>query len=373
MTPLLDEILSDPASVEALRSEWTSAVDREHGNLYTTYEWCSSLWKAHLDCRGVEFHVLRDGDLLRGIVPVTRTSIRKLQFPLRMQGLLTNLYGRNHNELILFGDRKEAFRCLLETMRGDRWDIFLLGSITTRGETHRIVDSLESRAGFRIVREPYVSSPYLSLTGDWAGYLARQSGNFRSDLKRKQKRASQAGMEIQVFTRPEEVAEAVSSMYAIETKSWKEGTGTSITTQAHARRFYDVFLPQAAARGWLHCVLLKLNGGPAAFDMGVLYAGKYYMLKTSYDQEWKDVSPGFVLRAYVIEQLYRMGVREHDFLGDPEPWKLRWTDEIRGHENLYLYNTYRPLANLYSIAARFLRRNAPAVGTEPAEAGANEG
>jgi CelD/BcsL family acetyltransferase involved in cellulose biosynthesis len=197
----------------------------------------------------------------------------------------------------------------------------------------------------------------LELSGTWASYLEGRSSNFRGDLKRKQQRAEQAGMEVRMITEPSGVPETLRAFYEIETRSWKEVTGTSITAQPHARRFYDVFLPTAARRGWFLGFVLYLGGRPVAFDMGVLYAQKYYMLKTSYDQEWRDVSPGFVLRACVIEELFRRGVREHDFLGDPEPWKLRWTDAVRRHWNLYLYNTRRPVANLMATG-QLLRRRA---------------
>jgi len=356
MSTVTHEVVGDPATLEGLRPEWTAALQREHGNLYATFEWVTSLWKSHFDCRGVDFHVLRDRGSLRGIVPVTKTVVHKLRVPLRFYGLLTNEYGRNHNELILFGDRTEAFLAYLDATRSEPWDVLLLGSMVSGGESSRAADAVETRGKVRVVREPYVSSPYLTLAGHWDDFLAGQSGNFRSDLKRKQKRASQAGMEIQILTRPEEVAEAVDAMNTIETKSWKQETGTAIATIAHARRFYEVFLPVAAARGWLHCMLLRLEGRPAAFDMGIIHDGKYYMLKTSYDQEWKEASPGFVLRACVIERLLQMGIREHDFLGDPDPWKLRWTSELRHHENLYLYNRGRPLANLYAVASRYLRK-----------------
>jgi len=354
VSPLEQHIIVDSAEVELLRDPWSRLADSEGHNLYATYEWSSALWESHFDCRGVEFHVLRNHAELRGVIPLIRRRTQKLGIPLATLGLLTNSYGRNHNDLILAGDRKEAFLDLLEGLRPNPWDILILGSFTA-GETRTMVDALQQQGRFRVIAEPYVDSPYLTLSGDWQSFLAERSGNFRSDLKRKEKRAAAAKMKIRILKEPEEVSEALNAMYAIEKQSWKEGSGTSITTQAHSQRFYDVFLPKAAARGWLHCVLLELGGMPAAFDMGILHGGKYYMLKTSYAQAWQDVSPGFVLRARVIEQLYGMGVSEHDFLGDPEPWKLRWTGELRKHWNLYLYNTRRPAANLYSAAVNILR------------------
>ena len=354
MSPLEHRVERDPAAVAAFRSEWEERCAADHQSLYASYEWCASLWEAHFDGRGVDFHVFRDRSGLRAIVPITRSRIEKFHVPLVMRGLLTNSYGRNHNDLILFGDRTESYRAFLERLGSEPWDLLLLGSIANPA-TLQMARDWERAGSYRVVPERYVDSPYLTLTGTWSEYLAAQSGNFRSDLKRKQKRAAAAGFRIRSLTSPTDVGEALDAMYSIETRSWKEGSGTSITTQSHARRFYDVFLPKAAERGWLLCYLLELGGTPAAFDMGILHGGKYYMLKTSYDQEWKDVSPGFLLRAHVIEQLYAMGAREHDFLGDPEPWKLRWTSEIRSHWNLYLYNTRRLVPNLYSAALKRFR------------------
>jgi len=354
MSRLLHEVLTDPAHVSELRDVWNRNADAAGLNLYASYEWVTSLWESHLAFRDTRFHALRSGGDLRSVVPLTRGETQKLGITLSILGLLTNRYGRNHNDLIIFGDKPETFLSLLDALQPEAWDILFLGSIHSE-ETRGIVESLQSRGRYRLIPERYVESPYLSLGGDWSSVLAGRSANFRSDLKRKQKRATQAGATFRVLKEPSDVPQALAAMYAIETHSWKESSGTSITTQAHSRNFYDVFLPKAAERGWLHCVLLELEGTPAAFDMGVLHGGKYYMLKTSYDQAWQDVSPGFVLRAHVIEQLCMMGVTEHDFLGDPEPWKLRWTDEIRKHWNLYLYNTRRPAANLYSAAVRLLR------------------
>ena len=361
MTQFEHQILREPHEIAAIVGEWGCSVETEHGSLYATPEWVTSLWESHLEFRGVEFHVLRVGGVLRGIVPITRGTLRKFYLPFRTCGLLTNYYGRNHNDLILFGDRGEVFLAFLERLRHDSWDMFLLGSILDGEETDRMAAALTDPGSYRLVREPYVVSPYMTLRGDWPTYLAGRSATFRSELNLKRNRARRANMEIRRFTQPSDIEEFLSAMYSIEKKSWKESEGTSIPAQAHARRFYDVFLPKAASRGWLYSTLLYLDGQPAAFDMGVVHGGKFYALKASFDQNWKRVSPGTLIRADVLEQLWGMGLREHDFLGDPEPFKLRWTDEMRHHSNLYLYNARRPIPALYAWARQ--RRRAPRPAT----------
>jgi hypothetical protein len=181
-----------------------------------------------------------------------------------------------------------------------------------------ILRSVSREEGFRVVTESGAKSPYLTLEGDWDAYLKGQTPNFRSDLKRKGNKARRSGLEIRRFTDAGSVSTVLEAIYSIEAKSWKESTQTSITTNPQARVFYDRFLPRAAEAGWFESFLLYFEGTPAAYDMGVRFANRYYMLKTSYDQAFSEQSPGVVLREHVVRHLYETGCGEHDFLGDDD-------------------------------------------------------
>ena len=69
--------------------------------------------------------------------------------------------------------------------------------------------------------------------------------------------------------------------------------------------------------------------------MGVLLNNRYYMLKTGFDENFGHLSPGVYIRQHVVKLLIASGVSEHDFLGDADPYKLRWTS---------LQRTLRPLS-----------------------------
>ena len=90
--------------------------------------------------------------------------------------------------------------------------------------------------------------------------------------------------------------------------------------------------------------------------MGVRFANRYYMLKTSYDQAYSEQSPGVVLREHVVRHLYETGCGEHDFLGDDEPWKMRGRPRFADTRTT-TSTTRRGLgANIYSLLKRLQAR-----------------
>lgn len=351
------EIMTRYEELEGLRSVWNEQAATHLRSLYMTFEWVTSLWESHLDRKNASFVIARDGATLRGIFPLTHHVIKKHHVPFHQYGLVTNNYGRNHNGLIIFGDHLPGLEALFEHLDEEPWDVMQVGSVADDSGTLAWLKEYERHGRYRLVLEPYVASPYLRLGESWEDYLRTQSSNFRSDMKRKWNKAMSRRTEFTVVTRPEEVTRALEEIYAIEMNSWKEGTSTSITTQPLAQKFYEIFLPKAAENGWLYLVLLRMDGEPVAYDMGILYADTYYMLKTSYDQRAKDWSPGLVLRQFVMQELYKRHVREHDFLGDDEPWKMRWTQTVRKHWNAYLYNRKRVRANLYARVRQLVKQD----------------
>jgi len=342
-------IITDHSILGGLRQEWNELVASRLGNLYMTFEWVTSLWESHLGMRDTEFVILKAASQLQGIFPLTRQVVRKMHMPFCQYGLVTNNYGQNHNDLILFHHQSACMDSLLNYLREKRWDIFFVGSVPSDSKTILLLRELEGYYNYRLIKEPYVSSPFLTLNGTWETFIERKSGNFRSDLQRKWNKTKHNRTEFKIYSQPGDVDHILEEICKIESNSWKEDSKTSITTQPIAKKFYNIFLPKAAENGWLYVVIFYIDGKPAAYDMGILFANKYYMLKTSYDLEFKQWSPGTILRQFVIQELYKMNVGEHDFLGSDDAYKMRWTDTVRKHWNIYLYNKNRPVSAFYSF------------------------
>ncbi len=78
------------------------------------------------------------------------------------------------------------------------------------------------------------------------------------------------------------------------------------------------------------------------------------MLKTSFDESFKEHSPGAVAMDATIEYAFRNRAREYDFLGNPDAYKLSWTSDVRKHTNYLVFSNRakaRLVGNLKNLKA----------------------
>jgi len=136
----------------------------------------------------------------------------------------------------------------------------------------------------------------------------------------------------------EEFDEVFETVLSIERASWKHKNGTGIASTDKQRRFYRELCEREFKKGRLRFWLLHVNSTPIAYEVGIVKDKTYYSVHGSYDDAFKRESPGSLLFARVIEDLIHLGIRELDFFGEPFEWQQHWTDDIRWHRSLLIYN-----------------------------------
>jgi len=185
-------------------------------------------------------------------------------------------------------------------------------------------------AGYRVVAEHGPDSPYLDLPATYDELLAAKSRNFRSQLGRRRRGLEKEGeLVFRTTTGGEDLDRDLDAVFRVEAAGWKSDEGTAILSDARAERLYRGFAKAASERGWLRLHLLELDGRAIAADYSCVFAGGEFLLKTGFDEEWGRLSPGLVLRGEVLRQAIEAGLGYYDFLGGPDHYKMRWTEELR--------------------------------------------
>jgi CelD/BcsL family acetyltransferase involved in cellulose biosynthesis len=135
-----------------------------------------------------------------------------------------------------------------------------------------------------------------------------------------------------------EIAAACDDAVRLEAAAWKWAEGTAICSDSAVDRLYRLYAGRAAEHGWLRLLFLQVNGRRIATAYSLCYQGRLFLFKTGYDPEYEKCSPFKLLAYFVLREAFNAGLKEVDFLGDPEPWKLEWTKTTRPHDWLFIFS-----------------------------------
>ena len=184
-----------------------------------------------------------------------------------------------------------------------------------------------------------------SLCGGWEGYLSRRSANFRRSLKKALNRSERAGWSMEWH---EGSGIDHHTLYrrvlAIESKSWKGQIGSGLSTGSMSE-FYRLALPRLAHRGALRLGFLTSEGQDLGFILGAVVGERYRGLQFSFDDRFRDGSPGDVMQGLQIRRLVEQEVLEYD-LGTEAPYKIRWAENLEGTET---FVALRPGLSIESV------------------------
>ena len=71
-----------------------------------------------------------------------------------------------------------------------------------------------------------------------------------------------------------------------------------------------------------------------AGQLAVFLGGEGFGLKMGFDESYRDLGPGSVIIAETFREAIEEGLRGMDLLGDADPYKMRWTDQVRPRQRL---------------------------------------
>jgi CelD/BcsL family acetyltransferase involved in cellulose biosynthesis len=194
--------------------------------------------------------------------------------------------------------------------------------------------------GYRTGRWDSMVTPYVPLDnwkGDTDWWLEQRSPNFRGTLRRiLRKIQAEGGLELHRIGKADPAA--LQRFYDLERAGWKGHQGDAINCSETTRRFYDEVAQAAATNGNLALYFLEWNDRVIAAHLGIEHGGRYFMLKTAYDESFRPYAPGHLIVKEVVNRCLRQGLREYDFTGPCEEWKTKWTSEGRRYAWVYVFN-----------------------------------
>jgi CelD/BcsL family acetyltransferase involved in cellulose biosynthesis len=182
-------------------------------------------------------------------------------------------------------------------------------------------------------------APFVPIVSSWEEYSQSLSSRRRQDLRRARRNLERAGrVEVQICSpAPEEVGPALAEAMQVEAASWKGRGGSALLTNARLSGFFLHLSQRLARQGLLRVCFLRLDGAPIAMQIGVVHAGRWWVLKIGYDERWADHSPGIQLMWEVLRAAFDAQLTSFEMLGSAEAWLSIWTRQQRAYRTLAFY------------------------------------
>lgn len=336
------EIVWDVAELGALRADWERLFAAGHSEPSTSLEWSDALLRSHLRESDLVFVVvLREAGSVVSLVPaIVRREPIAGPFDVAVLSFLSELHN-THSDILRSADRPEVVAALFGALTSlpCRWDVFSVRRLLESSPLTRHMTEIASRLPLpgRIRREQ--PSFILGLGAGYDAFLRARSGKFRNYLKRKTRQLTALGqVEVRRAGREISLEDAYRDLLEVDARSWKQANGSAIPARPEQRAFYRLLGEGALRHDRLHLTLMYLDGRPIAFNYGLTLRDTYYYIKTSFDEEFRRVSPATVLRAQLIQSLVEDGIRVLDFPAEPYQWEEQWTDQMRWHRSILLFN-----------------------------------
>jgi CelD/BcsL family acetyltransferase involved in cellulose biosynthesis len=178
------------------------------------------------------------------------------------------------------------------------------------------------RGGWSYAEEVYRPTPAIVLPGSFEVYLATVEKKQRHEIRRKVRRAQESGRGVRwyrVTERPALEAEMEGLFHLMEDDPRKaEFLEPAMREQMRS-------IAQAALEnGWLWLAFLEIDGQKAAAAFNFDYRGRLWGYNSGVDRRFMELSPGWVLLAYILQWAADNGRSEFDFMRGGEEYKYRF-------------------------------------------------
>lgn len=169
------------------------------------------------------------------------------------------------------------------------------------------------------------SSPVAVLGGSYEDWLASKRSKFRSEVRRMQRVAADAGAVSRQAT-PETLAADIDSFMRLHALRWEGRDSSLVALGGGMPATLRQFGAAEVASGRLRLHMLELNGEAIGSTLCVAAGGEVLHLNGGWDPEYRSVAPGMVTAVDAIRAACERGDRRIDFAPGDLAHKVRFAD-----------------------------------------------
>lgn len=205
--------------------------------------------------------------------------------------------------------------------------------------------------GPKLRTQDYIATAWVDVEGEFDAYWEARGKNLRQNTRKQRNKLQAEGIttRLECVTAVADVAEAIADYGELESAGWKTAEGTAIHPDNDQGRFYRQMLENFCAQGRGRIYRYWFGDKVVAMDLCITDGTVIVILKTTYDEAYKQVSPSTLMRQDEFAQLFAEAKFQRiEFYGKVMEWHTRWTGNSRGiyHANVYRHGLVLGMLNL---------------------------
>jgi CelD/BcsL family acetyltransferase involved in cellulose biosynthesis len=177
------------------------------------------------------------------------------------------------------------------------------------------------RRGWTFSQERTYHAPSIPLPGDFETYLSGIDKKQRHEIRRKMRRADEAGNVR--WTIVNDAAALDAEVEAFLALMAGEPDKAKFLTEA-MRAQMRLSCRAAFENGWLQLAFLEVDGQKAAGYLNFDYLNRIWVYNSGIDRRFLELSPGWVLLGHLLEWANKNGRAEFDFMRGEEDYKYKF-------------------------------------------------
>lgn len=196
--------------------------------------------------------------------------------------------------------------------------------------------------------QPYIQTAWVDIESGFDAYWDARGKNLRQNTRKQRNKLQADGTttRLDCITDTANVAQAIVDYGMLESAGWKTADGTAIHPDNAQGKFYQEMLENFCRLNRCRIYRYWFGDKVVAMDLCICDDVAIVILKTTYDESYKQVSPSTLMRQDEFQQLFEEAkFKRIEFYGKVMEWHTRWTANSRDiyHATLYRWGLLKKL------------------------------
>lgn len=308
-------------------SEWNALMEQGISDVpFLRHEYLSGWWQTRGGGEWSQAELLlisaREDGRLVGIAPLFLAEYDGRPVLL----LVGSIEISDYLDLIVRADDLPRFLSglldFLADFRPEAWRGFDWYNLPEGSPTLPALQAESAKRGWNYNEDIYHPTPTVVLPGNFEAYLATVDKKQRHEIRRKMRRAEESGRSVRWYIVRDEAtleAEIDAFLMLMEMDENKAKFLSNVMRKQMRATIHTAF-----RHGWLWLAFLEVDGQKAAAALNFDYRNRLWGYNSGVDARFMELSPGWVLLAYVLQWAAENGRSEFDFMRGDEEYKYRF-------------------------------------------------